>query len=81
MLGTLELKGRRVSLEANSVAHAERGRALLIRMLAGLVGPPLIERTDLEPMLAAERQPPEPAACRRKEERQHVPPQPALNGT
>ena len=38
VLGTLELKGRRLSLEANSVARAERGRALLEPVLAGLVG-------------------------------------------
>src|SRR4029453_5539374 len=40
VLGTLELKGRRLSLEANSVARAERGRALLEPVLAGLGGPP-----------------------------------------
>jgi hypothetical protein len=61
VLGTLALKGRRLSLEANSVARAERGRALLEPVLAGLVGPPLAERIDLERMLAAERPPPEPS--------------------
>ncbi len=57
----LQLKGRRLSLEANSGARTERGRALLKPVLAGLVGPPLIERTDLERMPAAERPPPEPS--------------------
>jgi hypothetical protein len=61
VLGTLALKGRRLSLEVKFTARAERGRALLDPALAGSVGPPLIERTDLEQMLAAERPPPEPS--------------------
>ena len=68
VLGTLALKGRRLSLEVNSTARAKRGRALLEPALAGLVGPPLTERTELEQMLAAERPPPEaerPVAGRR----------------
>ncbi len=69
VLGTLALKGRRLSLEANSVARAERGRALLEPVLAGLVGPPLTERIDLERMLAAERPPPEPSGLPLDEER------------
>jgi hypothetical protein len=69
VLGTLTLKGRRLSLEANSVARAERGRALLERVLAGLVGPPLAERTDLGPMLTAERPPPKPSGLSPEEER------------
>ena len=69
VLGTLELKGRRLSLEANSVARAERGRALLEPVLAGLVGQPLAERVDLERMLAAERPPPEPSGLSPEEER------------
>ena len=69
VLGTLELKGRRLSLEANSVARAERGRVLLEPVLAGLVGQPLAERVDLERMLAAERPPPEPSGLSPEEER------------
>ena len=69
VLGTLELKGRRVSLEANSVARAERGRVLLEHVLAGLVGQPLAERVDLEQMLAAERPPPEPGGLSPEDER------------
>lgn len=69
VLGTLALKGRRLSLEVNSPARAERGRALLGPVLAGLVGPPLTERTDLEQMLAAERPPPEPSGLSPEEER------------
>src|SRR3712207_7041525 len=56
---SLALKGRRLSLEANSVVRAERGRALLEPVLAGLVGPPVAERIDLERVLAAERPAPE----------------------
>ena len=47
----------------------KRGRALLGPVLAGLVGPPLIERTDLEQMLAAERPPPEPSGLSPEDER------------
>lgn len=69
VLGTLTLKGRRLSLEVNSTARAERGRALLGPVLVGLVGPPLIERTDLEQMLAAERPPPKPSGLSPEDER------------
>ena len=69
VLGTLALKGRRLSLEVNSTARAERGRALLGPVLAGLVGPPLTERTELEQMLAAERPPPEPSGLSPEDER------------
>jgi hypothetical protein len=69
VLGTLALKGRRLSLEVNSTARAERGRTLLGPVLAGLAGPPLIERTDLEQMLAAERRRPEPSGLSPDDER------------
>jgi hypothetical protein len=69
VLGTLALKGRRLSLEVNSTARAERGRAMLEPALAGLVGSPLTERTDLEQMLATERPPPEPSGLSPKDER------------
>ena len=69
VLGTLELKSRRLSLEANSVVRGERGRALLEPVLAGLVGPPLMERIDLEQMLAAERPPPQPSGFSPEDER------------
>ena len=69
VLGTLSLKGRRLSLEVNSTVRAERGQGLLGALLAGLVGPPLIERTDFEQMLAAERPPPEPSGLSPEDER------------
>ena len=69
MLGTLQLKGRRLSLEANSVARAERGRALLEPVLAGLVGQPLTERLHLEQMLGAERPLSEPSGLSPADER------------
>jgi hypothetical protein len=72
VLGTLALKGRRLSLEANSVARAERGRALLEPVLAGLAGPPLTERADLEQMLAAERPLPQPGGLSPEQERKLV---------
>lgn len=69
VLGTVELQGRRLSLAANSPARAERGRALLAPVLAGLVGPPLTERTDLEQMLARDRPPPRPNGLSPEQER------------
>jgi len=69
VLGTLALKGHRLSLEANSAARAERGRGLLAPVLAGLVGPALTERIDLERMLAAERPAPEPSSLPPEDER------------
>lgn len=68
VLGTVELKGRRLSLAVNSPARAERGRALLEPVLTGLVRAPLTERTDLEQMLATERLPPAPAGMSPEQE-------------
>jgi hypothetical protein len=47
----------------------ERGRALLEPVLAGLVGPPLAERADLDQMLAAKPPPPEPSGLSPEAER------------
>ncbi|MBL6081502.1 hypothetical protein JMJ56_26280 [Belnapia sp. T18] len=69
VLGTLALKGRRLSLEVNSTARAERGRAMLELALVGLVGSPLTERTDLEQMLAAEGPSPKPSGLTQEDER------------
>lgn len=69
VLGTVELKRRRLSLQVNSVARAERGRALLEPALAGLAGTPLTEQGDLEQMLASERPPPEPTGLSPEQER------------
>jgi hypothetical protein len=52
VLGNLELKARRLSLTANSEARAERGQAMLAGVLGALVGAPLVERADLDQMLA-----------------------------
>jgi hypothetical protein len=69
VLGTLALKGRRLSLEVNSTPRAERGRAMLKPALVGLVGSPLTERTDLEQMLTAEGPPPKPSGLTPEDER------------
>jgi hypothetical protein len=69
VLGTVELQGRRLSLAANSPTRAERGRALLAPALAGLVGPPLTERTEPEQMLASERPPRPPSGLSPEQER------------
>ena len=52
VLGNLELKARRLSLAANSEARAARGQALLAAALGDLVRAPLLERVDLDQMLA-----------------------------
>jgi hypothetical protein len=46
VLGTIALEGRRLMLEANSMARAQRGQAMLAAALEGLVGPPLTEHGD-----------------------------------
>ncbi|WP_270933824.1 hypothetical protein [Falsiroseomonas oryzae] len=69
VLGTVSLKGKRLTLEANSAARAARGKALLEPVLTGLVGPPLTEHTDLEQMLVDERQPPAPTGLSPEQER------------
>ena len=68
VLGTVELKGRRLSLAANSPARAERGRAMLEPVLAGLVRAPITELTDLDQMLAAERPAPAPTGLSPEQE-------------
>ncbi len=69
VLGTVSLKGRRLTLEANSLARAERGHAMLAPVLAGLVGPPLTEHVDLERTLAEERPSPPPSGLSPDQER------------
>jgi hypothetical protein len=55
VLGTVELAGRKVSLQVNSEARAGRGRGLLEAALQGLVRPPLVERQELDQVLAEQR--------------------------
>ena len=55
VLGTVELAGRKVTLQVNSEARAGRGRALLAAALEGLVRPPLVERQELDRVLAEQR--------------------------
>ena len=69
VLGTVSLKGRRLTLEANSAARATRGKALLEPVLAELVGPLLTEHTDMDQMLAEERPPPAPTGLSPEQER------------
>lgn len=53
VLGTIELKGKALILEANSPQRAGRGRALIAATLGGMVGNPLVETTTMEEMMAA----------------------------
>ena len=52
VLGSLELKGKTLVLSVNSESRAERGRAMLVSTLEGLVGEPLIERQTLAQVMA-----------------------------
>ncbi|MGG5809162.1 hypothetical protein [Falsiroseomonas sp. CW058] len=73
VLGNLELKARRLSLTANSEARAERGRALLAGALGALVGPPLVERADLDRLLAERHERPrQPASLPPEVEREVI---------
>lgn len=69
VLGSVSLKGRRLTLEANSTARAARGKALLESVLTGLVGPPLTEHTDLDQMLTEKGPPPAPTGLSPEQER------------
>ena len=55
VLGTIEIGGHKMVLSVNSEGRAERGRVLLERALEGLVRPPLVERQDLNQVLAEQR--------------------------
>lgn len=52
VLGSLELKGKTLVLSVNSESRAERGRAMLVSALEGLVREPLIERQTLAQAMA-----------------------------
>lgn len=54
VLGTLELKGRALTLSVNSRGREERGRALIESALEGLVGAASVERRSVEAMLTDE---------------------------
>ncbi len=70
VLGNVEIKGRRVSLTVNSEARSAHGQAMLEIALSGLVRTPLTERTDLDKMLADQRETaPPPTGLSPEEER------------
>ena len=48
VLGTIELRGRSLSLQVNSAARAGRGTAMLAAVLAGLAGAPLTKIETIE---------------------------------
>jgi hypothetical protein len=52
VLGNVELKERMLVLEANSPQRAERGRALIAPVLAGLIGEPRIETRTVAQLMA-----------------------------
>jgi len=53
VLGTVEMKDKMLVLEANSQQRAERGRALIAQVLAGIVGEPLNEARTVAQLMAS----------------------------
>lgn len=69
VLGTVALTGRRLTLETNSLARAERGRAVIAAALGDLVGPPLVEHLDLDRLSDERPAAPAPSGLAPEEER------------
>jgi hypothetical protein len=55
LLGHLELRGKWLVLEVNSVARADRGKKVLRQLLGGLVGAPVTETQSVESALEEHR--------------------------
>lgn len=62
VLGTIELKGRTLTLSTNSQARAASGRALIEPLLAGLLLAPVVECQTIEQARVARRIESQPAA-------------------
>jgi hypothetical protein len=60
ILGGLELKGKSLILSVNSQGRADRGRALLSKLLHGLVGEPLVEIQTLDQVMTSDKSPSPP---------------------
>ncbi len=57
VLGGLKLKGKSLILSVNSQGRADRGRALLSKLLHGLVGEPLVEIQTLDQVIGFGQKP------------------------
>jgi hypothetical protein len=51
VLGRIEMRGKWLVLEVNSVARAERGKRMLTELLGGLIGKPVTETQSVESAL------------------------------
>ena len=60
VLGTVAIKGRFVTLEANSVARGRRGQQLLVAALANLVGKPVVKEQSIDEARRSPRAKPGP---------------------
>src|SRR5260370_8615726 len=69
VLGNVELKDQALILSVNSPARAERGRALLSKVLDGLVTQPLVEIQTLEQCIATRDPAPLPQLNRSEQHR------------
>lgn len=74
ILGSVEIKGRALTLSVNSLRRAERGQTLLASLLDGLVGQPMTALQSLDRALDERRDtpPPEPALPPRGGGRSHA---------
>jgi hypothetical protein len=72
VFGNVELKEQALILSVNSQARAERGRALLSRVLDGLVGQPLVEMQTLEQRMATRDPAPPPKLNLSEQERRTI---------
>lgn len=53
VLGTVELKGKMLVIEANSQQRAERGRALIEPVIGGFIGEPLVKTRTVAQLMAS----------------------------
>jgi hypothetical protein len=72
VLGNVELKDQTLILSVNSQARAERGRALLLEVLDGLVAQPLVEIQTLEQLMATCDHAPPPTPNLSEQERRTI---------
>jgi hypothetical protein len=72
VLGNVELKDQTLILSVNSQARAERGRALLGKVLHGLVAQPLVEIQTLEQRMATRDPAPPPRLNLSEQERRTI---------
>lgn len=72
VLGGLELKEKSLVLSVNSQGRADRGRALLSKLLGDLVGEPLVEIQTVDQIIASSPDTPQPPKLNLTDEDRHT---------